>query len=81
MVTHLCLHLLQLHLKWAEHQKGGRLRSVMVKIAQSSSKICSLEQHVSLVTLGINHEHLSITVKLPQIYTVKTENKHCLYEC
>lgn len=56
MVTDLCLHLLQLHLEWAEHQKGGRLRNVMVKIAQSFSKICCLEQCVSLVTLGINHE-------------------------
>lgn len=57
-VTHLCRHLLQLHLARTEHQNRERLRNTMVKMARSFSEICSPEQRVSLVTFGMNHKQV-----------------------
>lgn len=81
MVTHPCLHLLQLHLEWAEHQKGGRLRNVMVKILNLSQESAAWSSMWSSYPCYNSQASLFITVQLPQIYTVKTEDKHCLYGC
>lgn len=78
IVTHSCLHLLQLHVEWTEHQNRGRLRNTMVKIAVFPKNLLAGAVCELSYLWYKSQASLFITVKLPQIYTVKTENKRCL---